>query len=178
MAEKTNLEQMKEKLLRNRKSGIVRAGADAVKKADEYCEDYKAFLNEAKTEREAVCYAIGRAEKAGFIPFDAKASYRAGDKVYLNNRNKAIILAVFGKKPCAEGVRIAAAHIDSPRLDLKPNPLYEKAGMAFFDTHYYGGIKKYQWTTIPLALHEFGKLLWRCRGLYQDSADASGSSGV
>ena len=153
MGEKTNLEQMKEKLLRSKKNGVIRAGAETVKQADEYCEAYKEFLNGAKTEREAVVYAIRHAEAAGFVPFNAKAAYKAGDKVYLNNRNKAIILAVFGKKPCAEGVRIAAAHIDSPRLDLKPNPLYEKTGLAFFDTHYYGGIKKYQWTTIPLALH-------------------------
>ena len=126
---------------------------DEVKKCDAFCEDYKHFINTAKTEREAVTFAVEEAEKRGFKPFDKHEKYKAGDKVYLNNRGKAIILAVFGTESVAEGVKIAAAHVDSPRLDLKPNPLYESDELALFKTHYYGGIKKYQWTAIPLALH-------------------------
>lgn len=124
-----------------------------MKKADAFCEDYKVFLDHSKTEREAVKSAILRAEKEGFVAFDSKKTYKAGDKVYYNNRGKALILAVIGKNGCKDGVRIAAAHIDSPRLDLKPHPLYEKDELALFKSHYYGGIKKYQWTAIPLSMH-------------------------
>lgn len=97
--------------------------------------------------------AVELAEARGFRPFDRKAPLKAGDKVYVNNRGKALLLAVIGTRPITDGVSIAAAHIDSPRLDLKPNPLYEDHDLAYFDTHYYGGIKKYQWPTLPLALH-------------------------
>jgi aspartyl aminopeptidase len=124
-----------------------------VKEADDFCEDYKKFLNFSKTEREAVSYTVKAAEKAGFVRFDSSKKYEAGDKIYYNNRGKAIILAVIGKNGCKNGVRIAAAHIDSPRLDLKPHPLYEKDDIALFKTHYYGGIKKYQWLAIPLSMH-------------------------
>ncbi len=157
--EKTEFEKVKEELLTSHENGVRKAGPDEVKKADAFCEPYKAFLDAAKTEREAVAYTVKAAEKAGFVPFDCKGKYKPGDKVYYVNRGKAVILAVFGKKKCVKGVRIAAAHIDSPRLDLKPNPLYEQNDMAFFKTHYYGGIKKYQWTAIPLALH--GKVVKR-----------------
>lgn len=92
-------------------------------------------------------------KSTGFVPFDPKHKYAAGDKVYYNNRGKAICLAIMGKEGCKNGVRIAAAHIDNPRLDLKPIPLYESSEMAYLKTHYYGGIKKYQWTAIPLAMH-------------------------
>lgn len=92
-------------------------------------------------------------EKAGYVPFDHAKQYKAGDKVYLNNRGKALIAATLGRRSVAEGVRIGVAHIDSPRLDLKPRPLYEEGEQCFLKTHYYGGIKKYQWTAIPLALH-------------------------
>ena len=153
MEEKNELQRMKEKLCSEDKSGAVRVGETVLAQADAYCEDYKAFLDAAKTEREAVSYTIERCEKNGYVPFDASKKYTAGDKVYVNNRNKAIILATFGKKPCAQGIHLAASHVDSPRLDLKPRPVYEKGGMVFLDTHYYGGIKKYQWTTVPLALH-------------------------
>ncbi len=145
--------ELQEKLFMKTKNGCLRMSDDEIKKADEFCENYKAYLNEGKTEREACTLAIEIAEKNGFVPFDKNASYKAGDKVYYNNRDKAVILCVFGKKSLSEGVKIAAAHIDSPRIDLKPNPLYEDSEMAFFKTHYYGGIKKYQWTAIPLALH-------------------------
>ena len=124
-----------------------------VKAADDFCEGYKKYLDEAKIERETVDFFVKEAEARGYTEFDRTKKYVAGDKVYYNNRGKAIILCVFGKKSIADGVKISAAHIDSPRLDLKPNPLYEDSSLAFFKTHYYGGIKKYQWTAIPLALH-------------------------
>ncbi len=155
MAEKkkTGAEKLREKLFMQNKNGCTAAGEKTVAQADAFCEDYKKFLDSAKTEREAVKTAVRLAEKAGFVPYDPKKAYAPGDKVYVNNRGKAAIFAVIGKKPVEEGVRISAAHIDSPRLDLKPNPLYEDAELALFKTHYYGGIKKYQWTVIPLALH-------------------------
>lgn len=126
---------------------------EEIKAAFDYCGDYKSFLNAAKTEREAVAYAVKEAQKQGFVPFDKKQKYQKGDKVYYNNRGKSIILAVIGSKPLDEGVHLTAAHIDSPRLDLKQRPIYEEAQLGLFKTHYYGGIKKYQWTTVPLALH-------------------------
>lgn len=127
--------------------------AAEVEAADAYAEEYKAFLSAAKTEREAVKQAVVMAEKNGFRAFDRTQPLKAGDKVYLNNRGKSLLLAVIGSRPITDGVSIAAAHIDSPRLDLKPNPLYESHELCYFDTHYYGGIKKYQWATIPLALY-------------------------
>ncbi len=151
--EKSKAALMKEKLFMNRKNGCVRVDAEEMKKADEFCEEYKNFLNQAKTEREAVIYAVEAAKIAGFTEYDYRKSYSAGDKVYVNNRNKAIMLAVIGKNGTHNGVRLGIAHIDSPRLDLKPVPVYEKNALAMFKTHYYGGIKKYQWPTVPLALH-------------------------
>ena len=145
--------ELQEKLFMKQKNAYLRMDENEAEKVNSFSEDYKKYLNEAKTEREACLLAIKIAEENGFIPFDKKASYNAGDKVYYNNRDKAVIFCVFGKKSVAEGVKIAAAHIDSPRIDLKPNPLYEDSEIAFFKTHYYGGIKKYQWTAIPLALH-------------------------
>ncbi len=145
--------ELQEKLFMKQKNAYLRMDENEAEKVNSFSEDYKKYLNEAKTEREACLLAIKIAEENGFIPFDKNASYNAGDKVYYNNRDKAVIFCVFGKKSVAEGVKIAAAHIDSPRIDLKPNPLYEDSEIAFFKTHYYGGIKKYQWTAIPLALH-------------------------
>ena len=116
-------------------------------------EDYKKFLDNAKTEREAVNESIARAKKAGFKEFKAQKKIKAGDKFYFNNRGKSLALFVIGRKPLEEGMNILGAHIDSPRIDLKPNPLYEDNGLLLMDTHYYGGIKKYQWTARPLALH-------------------------
>ncbi len=159
------VEAMSKELLICRKNGYFEVDDAAVEQADAFCEDYKAFLDAAKTEREAVEYAISHAEAAGFKAFDPKQAYRPGDKVYYNNRGKAVILAVIGKQGCKNGVRIAAAHIDSPRLDLKPHPLYEDNDLVLFKTHYYGGIKKYQWTTIPLAMH--GRVVKR-DGAYVD----------
>ncbi|MBQ7957708.1 MAG: aminopeptidase [Clostridia bacterium] len=144
---------LQEKLFMKPKNAYLRMDESEVEKVNSFSEDYKNYLNCGKTEREACLLAIKIAEENGFVPFDKNASYKAGDRVYYNNRDKAVIFCVFGKKSVAEGVKIAAAHIDSPRIDLKPNPLYEDSEMAFFKTHYYGGIKKYQWTAIPLALH-------------------------
>lgn len=133
-------------------------GYDRLTQADEtamnrYCEDYKNYLNTAKTEREAVDAAVTLAEAKGFKPFTAGMAAKPGDKLYRINRGKAVMLAVVGTAPLSEGINIGAAHVDAPRLDLKPNPLYEDAELAFFKTHYYGGIRKYQWVTIPLELH-------------------------
>ena len=151
--EKTDAKKLAQKLFVDRKNGCGKMTDDTLENADRYCEGYKAFLNCVKSEREAVDFAVAEAEKAGFVPFDASKKYAPGDKVYYNNRGKAIILAVMGTEGCRGGVHIAASHIDSPRLDLKPHPLYEKNDLALFKTHYYGGIKKYQWTTIPLSMH-------------------------
>ena len=153
MAEKTQAELLKEQLGYKPVLATKVLSEEEIGKADAYCEGYKAFMDAAKTEREAVCEAVKMAEAKGFVPFDYKKPLKAGDKVYHNNRGKSLLLAVIGTRPITDGVSIAAAHIDSPRLDLKPNPLYEDHDLAYFDTHYYGGIKKYQWTAIPLALH-------------------------
>jgi len=123
------------------------------KKSDEFAIGYKEFLDKAKTERECVTLAKKMLTEAGYKEFDIAKKYKAGDKVYKINRGKALIATTFGSKDLNEGLRINAAHIDSPRLDLKPNPLYEKNELALFKTHYYGGIRKYQWVTIPLSMH-------------------------
>ena len=120
---------------------------------DAYCEDYKRFLNDSRTERECVRNAIELAKQQGFVEFVPGMELRPGDRIYCSNRGKALMLAVMGEKPMSEGMTLAAAHVDSPRLDLKQLPLYEDNELAFLKTHYYGGIKKYQWTAIPLELH-------------------------
>ena len=121
------------------------------------CEDYKDTLSRCKTEREFAAEAVSRAERAGFRDLrkivEEGETLKAGDKVYAVWMKKTVVLYVIGRKPLEEGMRILGAHIDSPRLDLKQHPLYEDTELAFLDTHYYGGIKKYQWTTIPLAIH-------------------------
>ena len=119
----------------------------------DFCEGYKKFLNNSKTERESVISAVKLAEKRGFAPLSSFSSLKPGDKVYSINKEKEILLAIIGTEPIENGVRIVGSHIDAPRLDLKPNPLYEDSEMAFFKTHYYGGIKKYQWTAVPMAIH-------------------------
>ena len=134
----------------------VYAAADETerKRILDYCEGYKKFLDKAKTEREAVSETIAMAEKAGYVPYTLGAKIEKGAKLYYNNRGKSLFLLRAGTADLAKtGVRILVAHVDSPRLDLKQVPLYEKSGMAYLKTHYYGGIKKYQWLTIPLALH-------------------------
>lgn len=151
--EKSKAEELKEKLFYVPKHASEVVSQSETDKADEFCEEYKSFLNKAKTEREAVIYVLDKAKENGYVEFDRDEKYQAGDKVYYNNRGKSIILAVIGKKSLKEGIRLSAAHIDSPRLDMKQNPLYEDSDIAYFKTHYYGGIKKYQWTAIPLSLH-------------------------
>ncbi len=155
--EKIDAKELAKELFNDKTHGVKKAGPQEMKKAFKFAEGYKDFLNTAKTERETVDYTVKAAEAAGFVPFDPAHKYKAGDKVYYNNRGKAMILAVIGKKGCKEGVRIAAAHIDNPRLDLKPIPLYEAGQMALLQSHYYGGIKKYQWTAIPLSMR--GKIV-------------------
>ena len=146
-------EKLKKELFSNPENGRKTASEEVLKEADSYAEGYKDFLDRAKTEREAVETAIELAKNNGFVEFDRNKKYKAGDKIFINNRGKSLALAVIGREAVESGVNISAAHIDSPRLDLKPNPLYEELELALFKTHYYGGIKKYQWTAIPLSLH-------------------------
>ena len=153
MAEKSKAELLKEELCYKPKSAGDQMSDIQYEAAEKFAVGYKAFIDAAKTEREAVAYAAMLAEKAGYKPFEAGKDYKAGDKVYQNVRGKAMIMATLGKKPLGEGVHIVASHIDSPRVDLKQRPLYEEGQLALLKTHYYGGIKKYQWTAIPLALH-------------------------
>jgi len=146
-------EELRESLLAAPKNGFLGLSDEQRKEMNDYCAGYAAFMDESKTEREATAWAVAEAEKRGFKPFDPHMQAKPGDKIYLNNRDKSIILAVIGTEPLSKGANICAAHVDSPRLDLKPNPLYEDSEIAYFKTHYYGGIKKYQWATIELALH-------------------------
>jgi len=146
---------IKDKLLFPRKDASVFLTREEIKTADEYCKAYISFLNNAKTEREAVSAAVALAEKEGFIPWENGMKIKSGDKVFFNRRGKAVVFCTIGKKNFTQGISIVATHIDSPRLDLKTLPVYEDSGIAFFDTHYYGIIKPYQWTGIPLALHGF-----------------------
>ena len=143
----------RKELFYEKKNGYDSMDAAAREAMEAYCEGYKAYLNDSRTEREAVANAIRLAEREGFVEYRAGMELKAGDKVWFNNRGKALMLAVAGKKPLSEGAVVAAAHVDAPRLDLKQTPLYEDNELAFFKTHYYGGIKKYQWTAIPLELH-------------------------
>ncbi|NLF34719.1 MAG: aminopeptidase [Clostridiales bacterium] len=150
--EKTPGALRREALLYSPKNGYDRLPPEEEAAVTRYCEGYKTYLDRGKTEREAVDYTVFLAESQGFRPFRRGMALKPGDKVYRVNRGKAVLLAVVGTAPMDEGVNIAAAHIDSPRLDLKPNPLYEESELAFFKTHYYGGLRKYQWVTIPLEL--------------------------
>ena len=144
---------MREKLFYNRKNGYDVIGTDERIALEDYCGDYMEYLNNSRTEREAVKNAIALAASRGFTEYNPEMKLKAGDKVYYNNRGKALMLAVIGREDLSSGAVIAGAHVDAPRLDLKQTPLYETDEMAFFKTHYYGGIKKYQWVTIPLELH-------------------------
>lgn len=144
---------LKKKLFMPAEKGISTVSEKEINTADEFCVGYKKFLDNSPVEREAVQYSLKLAEDNGFKKFEQDKKYNPGDKVYYINRDKAIALAVIGKNGTKNGVKLAIAHIDSPRVDLKPNPLYEDNNLAYFKTHYYGGIKKYQWTVMPLALH-------------------------
>ncbi|MCL1835084.1 MAG: aminopeptidase [Oscillospiraceae bacterium] len=143
----------KDELFYTKKSTYDIIKEDEVEGAYAYCEEYKHYLDKGKTERECVAQAIALAEKEGFKPFERGMDLPPGTKLYMDTAGKSLILAVIGKAPLSKGMNIAATHIDSPRLDLKQVPLYEDGDMAFFKTHYYGGIRKYQWVALPLALH-------------------------
>ncbi len=153
MSEGSRAAELKKELFFTPKHAVKQMSAGEVSGADSFCEGYMNFLDAAKTEREAVNEAVELARSNGFRKFEWGKYYPEGSKIYFNNRGKSLILAVIGSLGLSAGARIAAAHVDSPRLDLKPNPVYEADEMAFFKTHYYGGIKKYQWTAIPLSLH-------------------------
>ena len=146
-------DELRESLLMNPKNGLTQISAEDRAEMEAYCKRYMAFMDACKTEREATAWAVEKAKSLGYKPFQPGMAIQPGDKIYYNNRDKSIALAVIGTKSLAEGVNVCAAHVDSPRMDLKPNPLYEDGEIAYFKTHYYGGIKKYQWPTIPLALH-------------------------
>ena len=149
--DKTAYKELKEKLLTGKKNGYDKS-VD-LEAMERYCTGYKAFLDAGRTERLCAAEAVRLAKEAGYRPYTRGMALEAGSKVWLCNRGKAVMLAHIGTKSLAEGIQLAAAHIDSPRLDLKPNPLYEDSELAYFKTHYYGGIRKYQWLTLPLALH-------------------------
>ena len=146
-------EQLRKALSYTKKNGYDRVDRAELEAMDAYCTGYKQFLDAGKTERECVDRTIALAEAAGFRAYQRGMALKPGDKVYRANRGKAVMLAVLGRRGLDQGVNIAAAHIDSPRLDLKQNPLYEADELAFLKTHYYGGLRKYQWVTIPLELH-------------------------
>ena len=146
-------EELRESLLFNPKNGFATLDDAQREEMDGYCKRYAAFMNACKTEREATVWVQDLAQKNGFREFVPGMALQPGDKVYKINRGKSLMLAVIGSKSLNEGVNICAAHVDSPRMDLKPNPLYEDSEIAYFKTHYYGGIKKYQWVSIPLAIH-------------------------
>ncbi|MDE5564229.1 MAG: aminopeptidase, partial [Oscillospiraceae bacterium] len=154
MATETNAAQtLKDTLFSQKKHAVQRMDETELAACETFAQAYTNFMNLCKTEREAAKFITGALEENGYVPFTPGMSLKAGDKVYLNNRGKAVILATIGTAPITEGVRLCAAHIDSPRLDLKQHPLYEQDEIGYFKTHYYGGIKKYQWTAIPLSLH-------------------------
>ena len=146
-------EELRENLTAVNKNGYTRITAQQREEMERYCKRYAAFLDACKTEREATSWTVAEAEKLGFKPFTPGMAANPGDRIYMNNRDKSIMLAVIGSESLIKGANICAAHMDSPRMDLKPNPLYEDSEIAYFKTHYYGGIKKYQWPTVPLALH-------------------------
>lgn len=144
---------IKEKLCNNKKCGWNEVDALERNKIFSFAEEYMSFMNKSKTEREATKTVLSMLKENGFKDINDMDSLKYGDRVYYINRNKSVFIAVIGKEVLENGLNLVGAHIDSPRLDLKPNPIYEDNGLTYFKTHYYGGIKKYQWTTIPLAIH-------------------------
>ncbi|WZL74687.1 aminopeptidase [Clostridiaceae bacterium 35-E11] len=157
MEQKISSKDSKDKLTLKFKNVWEHLDSEERKSVFAFNDAYKLFLNKGKTERECVKEVISQAEEQGYINIEdlikGKRTLKEGAKIYANNKGKAVALLVMGKEPLEQGMNIIGAHIDVPRLDLKPFPLYEDGGLALFKTHYYGGIKKYQWTTIPLALH-------------------------
>ena len=151
--EKTKAEELKEKLFNNKKVGWKNLNNEEKEKIFKFSDEYIYYLNNCKTEREAADFSKEILEKNGFKSIEEYNELKTGDKIYYLNKGKSIYAAVIGQEDISNGLNIIGSHIDSPRLDLKPNPLYEDNGLAYFKTHYYGGIKKYQWTTIPLSIH-------------------------
>ena len=145
--------ELKQELEYKNKGAFDTISEDELERSFAYAESYKLFLDYGKTERESVSYAIAMAEKRGYTEYRLGDEITEGGKYYYNNRGKELILFKVGEEPLEKGAYIMAAHVDSPRIDLKQNPLYEDSGFGMFKTHYYGGIKKYQWTAVPLALH-------------------------
>ena len=146
-------ENLEKKLLDEKKSGWLDTNDEKFGEVFDFCNGYIDFLNRSKTEREFAINAKQLAEENGFVDINKLEQLNPGDKVYFVNREKSVYMAVIGKQRLENGLHIIGAHIDSPRLDLKPNPVYEDGELAYFNTHYYGGIKKYQWTVIPLSIH-------------------------
>ena len=146
-------EELKKKLFNVKKDGWEEADEAERKEIFDISEKYMEFLNQAKTEREFIKKARELADKNGYKDIMEFETLKPGDKIYFVNREKSMYLAIIGEESIENGMHIIGSHVDSPRLDLKPNPLYEDTGLAYFKTHYYGGIKKYQWTTIPLSIH-------------------------
>ena len=144
---------IKEKLCNDKKCGWNEVDVLERNKIFSFSEEYMSFMNKSKTEREATKTVLSMLKENGFKDINDMYSLKYGDRVYYINRNKSVFIAVIGKEVLENGLNLVGAHIDSPRLDLKPNPIYEDNGLTYFKTHYYGGIKKYQWTTIPLAIH-------------------------
>ena len=155
MAEKKSKgQELMDKLSYKKRNFFEISSEKEIDKMYKYCDGYKDFLDKAKTEREATAYAIEAAERAGYKAYNFGDRLEVGGRYYYNNHGKSIAVFKIGKNALdTDGIRIIAAHIDSPRIDLKQNPMYEDSGFCLMKTHYYGGIKKYQWTTIPLALH-------------------------
>ena len=149
--EKTEVEKLKEKLFNKKENGWN--SVQEMNNIMNYAKGYIDFMNKSKTEREVIKESKKIAESNGFKDINQFESLKPGDKVYYINREKSMYLAIIGKENVEKGLNIIGAHADSPRLDLKPNPIYEDGEFAYFKTHYYGGIKKYQWTTIPLSIH-------------------------
>ena len=147
------MDDMRKELFYEQKNGYDLIDAKERLELEDYCRGYMDFLNDSRTEREAVKNAIAMAKEQGFTEYEPDMELKPGMKIYRNNRGKALMLAVIGKQDLSHGAVIAGAHVDAPRLDLKQIPMYENDEMCFFRTHYYGGIKKYQWVTIPLELH-------------------------
>ena len=146
-------EELKQSLLSAPKNGYAVLTDEQRAEMEAYCKRYAAFMDACKTEREATAWTAAVAKEHGFVALKPGMKLNPGDKVYFDNRGKSILLAVIGSESLNEGANICAAHVDSPRMDVKPNPLYEDSEIAYFKTHYYGGIKKYQWTAVPLAIH-------------------------
>ena len=151
--EKTKGEQLQEELMMKMVNGTTRLSDEEIDKAYDYAEGYKKYMDAAKIEMEAVREAIRQLKENGYEEFVPGKKYQPGERFYYNNRGKSLIFGTMGTRPIEKGVKILAAHVDSPRLDLKPSPLFEEAELGYLRPHYYGGIKKYQWPTIPLALH-------------------------